>query len=39
MPTYILHIKARYRHAVRDQLAALRLPHVALMEPGRTYTF
>lgn len=39
VPTYILHLKARYRHAVRDQLAALGLPHVALMEPGRTYPF
>jgi len=39
VPTYIVHLKARYRHVVRDQLAALGLPHVALMEPGRTYPF
>lgn len=39
VPTYIMHLKARYREPVRNQLAALKLAHVQLMQPEQPYRF
>jgi ribonuclease BN (tRNA processing enzyme) len=39
VPTYIMHLKARYRAEVRTQLAALGLARVQVLEPGTTCTF
>jgi ribonuclease BN (tRNA processing enzyme) len=39
VPVYAIHLKPRYREAVRNELAALGLDRVSVMEPGRTYQF
>ncbi len=39
VPTYIMHIKARYRVAVREQLAGLKMPQIHILESGKRYTF
>jgi ribonuclease BN (tRNA processing enzyme) len=35
VPVYVLHLKARYRAELLGELAALKLPRVSVLEPGR----
>ena len=39
VPTYVMHLKARYRREVCEQLAALNLENLSLLEPGKVYEF
>jgi ribonuclease BN (tRNA processing enzyme) len=35
VPVYVVHVKARFRDRVLDEVAALHLPDVHIFEPGR----
>ena len=35
VPVYVVHVKARFRDRVLDEVAAMHLPDVHVFEPGR----